>query len=143
MATLINPAIPPSPSHGLSIPRTAPTSKFFQVLSLRNRCVRFTYFSRASLDYIAKSGKQPDVLHLHNWQTAIVGPIFWDIFAKQRNNPSTWNTKISNAMKMDFSWDSECYETHVSAYTDVKRFQAERMQLGNLKAFLWVYVDLQ
>ncbi|KAK9037851.1 hypothetical protein V6N11_022750 [Hibiscus sabdariffa] len=43
----------------------------------------FTYFSRASLDYIAKSGKQPDVLHLHNWQTAIVGPIFWDIFAKQ------------------------------------------------------------
>ncbi|KAK8716567.1 hypothetical protein V6N13_043873 [Hibiscus sabdariffa] len=260
MATLINPAIPPSPSHGLSIPRTAPTAKFFQVLSLRNRCVRkncgingisstpspmesgtkngeiwtlfteaqnnirfldgqrvkamegwyktneekqlliqkikqlekkytkkdnlplcwelilridsmvlgglvsteeasnlrrmvidskvsvadvfsgslqqgdaellaelrhfsggskryasldldkvqglrevevesysyfcrrmhgnkiwtgFTYFSRASLDYIAKSGKQPDVLHLHNWQTAIVGPIFWDIFAKQ------------------------------------------------------------
>ncbi|MBA0707127.1 hypothetical protein Golax_019203, partial [Gossypium laxum] len=44
---------------------------------------RFTYFSRASLDYIAKSGKQPDVLHLHNWETAIVGPLFWDIFAKQ------------------------------------------------------------
>ncbi|GMI86542.1 hypothetical protein HRI_002323500 [Hibiscus trionum] len=44
---------------------------------------RFTYFSRASLDYIAKSGKQPDVLHLHNWETAIIGPIFWDIFAKQ------------------------------------------------------------
>ncbi|KHG02492.1 Glycogen synthase [Gossypium arboreum] len=43
----------------------------------------FTYFSRASLDYIAKSGKQPDVLHLHNWETAIVGPLFWDIFAKQ------------------------------------------------------------
>ncbi|KAL4609848.1 hypothetical protein ACB092_08G010400 [Castanea dentata] len=27
---------------------------------------RFTYFSRASLDYIVKSGKQPDVLHIHN-----------------------------------------------------------------------------
>ncbi|KAL0677365.1 hypothetical protein Bca4012_005346 [Brassica carinata] len=36
---------------------------------------RFAYFSRASLDYIAKSGKQPDVLHIHNWQTAIVGPL--------------------------------------------------------------------
>ncbi|KAF3439141.1 hypothetical protein FNV43_RR17416 [Rhamnella rubrinervis] len=44
---------------------------------------RFTYFSRASLDYIVKSGKQPDVLHIHNWETAIVGPLFWDIFAKQ------------------------------------------------------------
>ncbi|CAK7339678.1 unnamed protein product [Dovyalis caffra] len=43
----------------------------------------FTYFSRASLDYIAKSGKQPDVLHIHNWETAIVGPLFWDIFVTQ------------------------------------------------------------
>ncbi|KAK9110811.1 hypothetical protein Sjap_018871 [Stephania japonica] len=41
---------------------------------------RFTYFSRASLDYILKSGKQPDVLHIHNWETAIVGPLFWDIY---------------------------------------------------------------
>ncbi|KAJ4965431.1 hypothetical protein NE237_017280 [Protea cynaroides] len=44
---------------------------------------RFTYFSRASLDYMVKSGKQPDVLHIHNWQTAIIGPLFWDIFVNQ------------------------------------------------------------
>lgn len=44
---------------------------------------RFTYFSRASLDYIVKSGKKPDVLHIHNWETAIVGPLFWDIFVNQ------------------------------------------------------------
>ncbi|KAF0933460.1 hypothetical protein E2562_018555 [Oryza meyeriana var. granulata] len=44
---------------------------------------RFSYFSRASLDYIVKSGKQPDILHVHNWETAIVGPLFWDIFAHQ------------------------------------------------------------
>ncbi|CAK8540379.1 unnamed protein product [Lathyrus sativus] len=41
---------------------------------------RFSYFCRAALDYIVKCGKQPDVLHLHNWETAIVGPLFWDIF---------------------------------------------------------------
>uniref|UniRef100_A0A0A9B3R1 starch synthase n=1 Tax=Arundo donax TaxID=35708 RepID=A0A0A9B3R1_ARUDO len=29
---------------------------------------RFSYFSRASLDYIVKSGKQPDILHIHNWK---------------------------------------------------------------------------
>ncbi|XP_034220641.1 probable starch synthase 4, chloroplastic/amyloplastic isoform X2 [Prunus dulcis] len=44
---------------------------------------RFTYFSRASLDYIVKSGKQPDVIHIHNWETAIIGPLFWDIIVKQ------------------------------------------------------------
>eukprot|EP00268_Persea_americana_P010070 TRINITY_DN1404_c1_g1_i1.p1 TRINITY_DN1404_c1_g1~~TRINITY_DN1404_c1_g1_i1.p1 ORF type:complete len:694 (-),score=123.12 TRINITY_DN1404_c1_g1_i1:359-2440(-) len=44
---------------------------------------RFSYFSRASLDYIVKSGKQPDVLHIHNWQTAIIGPLFWDMFVNQ------------------------------------------------------------
>lgn len=44
---------------------------------------RFTYFSRASLDYLLKSGKQPDILHLHNWQTAAVAPLFWDIFVNQ------------------------------------------------------------
>jgi len=39
---------------------------------------RFTYFCRASLDYLLKSGEQPDILHLHNWQTAVVAPLFWD-----------------------------------------------------------------
>lgn len=43
----------------------------------------FSYFSRASLDYILKSGKRPDVLHIHNWETAIAGPLFWDVFEKQ------------------------------------------------------------
>ncbi|XVF17434.1 hypothetical protein REPUB_Repub10bG0121900 [Reevesia pubescens] len=64
---------------------------------------RFTYFSRASLDYIAKSGKQPDVLHLHNWETAIVGPLFWDIFYKQ----GLGNTRI---LLTCHGFDSQCLE---------------------------------
>ncbi|KAK4772631.1 hypothetical protein SAY86_014406 [Trapa natans] len=44
---------------------------------------RFIYFSRASLDYLVKSGKKPDVIHVHNWETSVVGPLFWDIFVKQ------------------------------------------------------------
>ncbi|KAB2036903.1 hypothetical protein ES319_D03G034700v1 [Gossypium barbadense] len=64
---------------------------------------RFTYFSRASLDYIAKSGKQPDVLHLHNWETAIAGPLFWDIFAKQ----GLGNTRILLTCQ---GFDSQCLD---------------------------------
>ncbi|XP_010023404.2 glycogen synthase isoform X2 [Eucalyptus grandis] len=43
---------------------------------------RFAYFSRAALDYLVKAGKKPDVLHIHDWQTSIVGPLFWDMFVK-------------------------------------------------------------
>ncbi|KAL7255916.1 hypothetical protein ACSBR1_009949 [Camellia fascicularis] len=63
----------------------------------------FTYFSRASLDYIVKSGKQPDVLHIHNWQTAIVGPLFWDVFVTQGLD----STRILLTCQ-DF--DSQCLE---------------------------------
>ncbi|KAG8384202.1 hypothetical protein BUALT_Bualt04G0093500 [Buddleja alternifolia] len=54
-----------------------------RVYGYSNDFERFTYFSRASLDYLVKSGKRPDVLHIHNWQTSIVGPLFWDVFVNQ------------------------------------------------------------
>nr|XP_034933008.1 probable starch synthase 4, chloroplastic/amyloplastic isoform X3 [Populus alba] len=74
--------------HGIAVTLIQPLyySSFFdreRVYGYSDDFERFTYFSRASLDYIAKSGKQPDVLHIHNWETAIVGPLFWDIFVKQ------------------------------------------------------------
>lgn len=33
---------------------------------------RFTYFCRAALEFIYKAGKKPDVIHCHDWQTALV-----------------------------------------------------------------------
>ncbi|XP_038697626.1 probable starch synthase 4, chloroplastic/amyloplastic isoform X3 [Tripterygium wilfordii] len=63
----------------------------------------FSYFSRASLDYIVKSGKQPDTLHIHNWETAIVGPLFWEIFVKQ----GLADTRI---LLTCHSFDSQCLE---------------------------------
>ncbi|XP_042026353.1 probable starch synthase 4, chloroplastic/amyloplastic isoform X1 [Salvia splendens] len=61
-------------------------SSFFshdKVYGYSNDFERFTYFSRASLDYLVKLGKRPDVLHVHNWQTSLVGPLFWDVFVNQ------------------------------------------------------------
>ncbi|KAL3813735.1 hypothetical protein ACJIZ3_015003 [Penstemon smallii] len=54
-----------------------------RVYGCSNDFERFTYFSRASLDYLVKSGKRPNVLHIHNWQTSIVGPLFWDVFVNK------------------------------------------------------------
>lgn len=33
---------------------------------------RFSYFSRAALELLLQAGKQPDIIHCHDWQTAFV-----------------------------------------------------------------------
>lgn len=38
----------------------------------------------------------------------------------QKNSPSEWNRRIKDAMQKDFSWDSECADVHISAYTALK-----------------------
>jgi starch synthase len=37
---------------------------------------RFTYFSRAAIEFLFKAGKQPDAIHVHDWPTALV-PVFY------------------------------------------------------------------
>ena len=44
---------------------------------------RFIYFSRAALEYLLRQGKHPDIIHLHDWQTALCAPLFWDIYHNQ------------------------------------------------------------
>ncbi|XP_031263716.1 probable starch synthase 4, chloroplastic/amyloplastic isoform X2 [Pistacia vera] len=92
--------------HGIGVTFIQPLdySSFFsrdRVYGYPDDFERFTYFSRASLDYIVKSGKKPDVLHIHNWETAVVGPLFWDIFVNQ----GLGSTKI---MLTCHSLDSQC-----------------------------------
>lgn len=38
----------------------------------------------------------------------------------QKNNPSKWDKKIVDAMTKDFSWEAECCDIHISAYTAIK-----------------------
>lgn len=33
---------------------------------------RFSYFSRAALEFLHQSGKKPDIIHCHDWPTALV-----------------------------------------------------------------------
>ncbi|CAM6101353.1 unnamed protein product [Calypogeia fissa] len=44
---------------------------------------RFTYFCRAALEFLLQSGKRPDMIHTHDWQTAAVAPLYWDIYVPQ------------------------------------------------------------
>ena len=36
---------------------------------------------RAALEYLSVSGRQPDVIHLHEWQAAAAAMLFWDVYS--------------------------------------------------------------
>lgn len=43
---------------------------------------RFLYFSRAALEFMYKTGLQPDIIHTHDWMTAVVAPLYYDMYQK-------------------------------------------------------------
>ncbi|KAG2626190.1 hypothetical protein PVAP13_3KG327500 [Panicum virgatum] len=42
---------------------------------------RFSYFSRVALELLYQSGKKVGIIHCHDWQTAFVAPLYWDVYA--------------------------------------------------------------
>lgn len=41
---------------------------------------RYLYFSRTALEFLLQRGINPDIIHLHDWQTAIIAPLYYNIF---------------------------------------------------------------
>ncbi len=41
---------------------------------------RFAYFSRTALEYLFKTKKQPDVVHVHDWPTALIPVLYKEIY---------------------------------------------------------------
>ncbi|KAH7437269.1 hypothetical protein KP509_05G063100 [Ceratopteris richardii] len=44
---------------------------------------RFTYFSRAALQFILQTEKRPDIIHCHDWHSAVIAPLYWEIYVPQ------------------------------------------------------------
>lgn len=64
-------------------------SKFFwrgQFYGENDDFKRFSFFSRAALELLLQSGKRPDIIHCHDWQTAFVAPLYWDIYSPKGLN---------------------------------------------------------
>ncbi|MBN1171004.1 MAG: glycogen synthase [Micromonosporaceae bacterium] len=40
--------------------------------------MRFAFFSKAALEFLFQSGKRPDVIHCHDWQTALVPVLLFE-----------------------------------------------------------------
>lgn len=45
--------------------------------------MRFAFFTKAALEYMLKSGKRPDVIHTHDWQTALASVLLFEIYKHQ------------------------------------------------------------
>lgn len=41
---------------------------------------RFAFFCRAALEFMLKSNKHPDVIHCHDWQTALVPVLLYEMY---------------------------------------------------------------
>ncbi len=41
---------------------------------------RFAFFSRAALEFLFKSGKHPDIIHCHDWQTGLVPVLLYEVY---------------------------------------------------------------
>jgi starch synthase len=41
---------------------------------------RFIYFSRAALEYLFKAGKHPDIIHIHDWPTSVIAPLYKEMY---------------------------------------------------------------
>jgi starch synthase len=42
--------------------------------------LRFAFFSKAALEFMYHAGKRPDVIHTHDWQTAIASVLLYEIY---------------------------------------------------------------
>ncbi len=45
------------------------------IYGFKDDVLRYAFFSRAAMEFLWKAGKHPDIIHCHDWQTALV-PIF-------------------------------------------------------------------
>jgi starch synthase len=42
--------------------------------------MRYAFFSKATLEYLLKAGKRPEVIHCHDWQTALLPVLLFEIY---------------------------------------------------------------
>jgi starch synthase len=45
-----------------------------------DEAMRFAFFSKAALEFLLKTGRRPDVIHCHDWQTGLVPVLLFEIY---------------------------------------------------------------
>lgn len=45
-----------------------------------DEAARFAFFSKAALEFMLKANKRPDIIHSHDWQSALVSVLLYEIY---------------------------------------------------------------
>ncbi|XP_031114452.1 uncharacterized protein LOC116017974 [Ipomoea triloba] len=61
-----------------------PTNHFFKGQNIYggsyNELEAYLFFSRACLEWMQVTGRQPDIIHVHEWQTGALPLLYWDMY---------------------------------------------------------------
>ncbi|NJD08460.1 MAG: glycogen synthase, partial [Methylococcaceae bacterium] len=50
------------------------------VYGFNDDVMRFAFFTRAAMEFLLQSGKRPDIIHCHDWQTALAPVLLYEIY---------------------------------------------------------------
>ena len=56
--------------------------------------IRFAFFSKAAMEFLFKSGKRPDIIHTHDWQTALVPVLLYEMYQAQ----GMWTQRVCHTI---------------------------------------------
>ncbi len=68
---------------GLKITLIDPEKDYFHrpnIYGYKDDTARFCYFAKAALEYLLARGRPIDVLHMHDWHTAVIAPLYRNMF---------------------------------------------------------------
>ncbi|XP_023874064.2 uncharacterized protein LOC111986619 isoform X2 [Quercus suber] len=69
---------------GISVIFIEPANQFFKGQNVYggsfNELEAYLFFSRASLEWMQVTGAQPDIIHVHEWQTGALPLLYWDMY---------------------------------------------------------------
>lgn len=76
--------------------------------------MRFAFFSKAAMEFLLKTGKRPDIIHCHDWQTGLVPVMLYEIYKhhgmdNQRVCYTIHNFKHQGIAGVDVLWATGLY----------------------------------
>ena len=88
-----------------------------------DEAMRFSFFSKAALEFLLKSGRRPEIIHCHDWQTGIVPPLLYEIYNRsgmhnQRACYTIHNFKHQGVTTEDVLWAAGLCRPHHFMHPD-------------------------
>lgn len=96
--------------------------------------MRFTFFSKAALEFLLKSGKRPDIIHCHDWQTSLIPVMLYEQYAQQGLDRSRVCLTVHNFAHQGLSGDKILWATRLGRPNDF--FRKDRLQDDNYSGAL-------